>query len=138
MSVLVFDHATLRAYDADGADLGAWPAANNVDSHCKGPWPPGEFDFLWLLVGAADGPDGAYGSHGIFIFDVPGRTGMGVHSGRATVPDGLNRCGVAHCTLGCIRTEDAAMARLRELHARDPIKAIKVIPLAAEDEERQV
>jgi len=87
-------------------------ACNFVDSHSNGPWPEGSFTFDRYDPAAADGVNGAYGSHGILIFRVPGRTGMGIHSGRATTPDGLGRVGPQHCTLGCIRTTDEAMAAL--------------------------
>jgi hypothetical protein len=73
-----------------------------------------------------DPPQSPYGSHGIFIFDVPDREGMGVHSGREGVPDGLGRSGFLHCTMGCVRTTDDAMAQLVTTHSTDPITAITI------------
>jgi hypothetical protein len=111
---------------ANGDVLGPFDAANNVDSHSKGPWPAGTFDFDHYAPHPGDSADSAYGSHGIFIFSVPEREGMGVHSGRATVPDGLGRTGYRHCTYGCIRTTDDAMAQLLRANAMDAIASISV------------
>jgi hypothetical protein len=51
---------------------------------------------------------------------------MGVHSGREGVPDGFGNAGFEHCTMGCIRTTDHAMAQLVRTHAVDPIVSITV------------
>jgi hypothetical protein len=103
-----------------------FPAANNVDSHSLGPWPLGTYAFAWYDRAAADGPNGAYGSYGALIFSVPGRSGLGIHSGRVDALDGLGRCGVLHCTEGCIRTTDQAMAALVALQASDPVESVSV------------
>lgn len=55
------------------------------------------------------------------IFNVPGRTGMGLHSGRA------NSGAQNHPTLGCIRTTDAAMGFVRNLITTDPVTSMTVI-----------
>jgi len=60
---------------------------------------------------------GPFGSYGNFVFDVPGRTGMGVHSGRN---------GPQSRTQGCIRTTDDATRAIRDLHAIDPLTIITV------------
>ncbi|MHA6907218.1 hypothetical protein ACQUJS_02095 [Ralstonia pseudosolanacearum] len=67
------------------------------------------------------GTNGPYGSHGILVFNVPGRTGMGLHSGRA------NSGAQNHPTLGCIRTTDAAMGFVRNLITTDPVTSMTVI-----------
>ena len=99
----------LTVIAADGTET-IFPAANNVASDSAGHWPDGVFGFIKLMTHPDDAPDSAYGSHGGLLFYVSGRTGMEVHSGRATVPDGLGRVGVYHCTEGCIRTTDDAVA----------------------------
>ncbi len=106
--------------------VGSWDAANNVNSRSKGIWPNGEYGFDYYVEHPGDTPNSAYGSHGIFIFNVPNREGMGVHSGRDGVPDGLGRSGFRHCTMGCIRTTDDATAQLLRIHAIDPILSITV------------
>lgn len=62
-------------------------------------------------------PNGPYGSNGNFVFDVPGRTGMGIHSGRS---------GPQSKTLGCIRTTDGATDFLGDVNAVDPITQMVV------------
>jgi hypothetical protein len=116
----------LQLIGANKSIIGSWDAANFVDSRSKGIWPNGEYKFDHYMAHPGDPPNSAYGSNGIFIFDVPGREGMGVHSGRAGVPDGLGRSGFRHCTMGCIRTTDDATAQLVRTHAIDPIESITV------------
>jgi hypothetical protein len=128
MSKLEFSRQTLKLTltAANNTRIGSWDAANNVDTHSKGPWPDGLYVFDYYVPHPGDLPSSAYGSHGIFIFDVPEREGMGVHSGREGVPDGLGRTGFQHCTMGCIRTTDEATAQLLKTHMMDPIKSISV------------
>lgn len=128
MSALAFDRAAgfLTAAGKDGTPIGKWPAANNVDSHSHGQWPKGIFNFAYVVAHPGDDENSAYGSHGILVFTVPGRYGMGVHSGRQDIPDGLHRIGVEHCTMGCIRTTDDAMAAIVAMHKQDPIAVITV------------
>ena len=103
-----------------------WPAANNVDSRSRGPWPEGEFPFSYWVSHRGDPPCSTYGSHGVLVFDVPGREGMGVHAGRLGVPDGRGRSGHKHATMGCIRTTEDAMEDILDLHADDPLTHIVV------------
>ena len=128
MSTLAFargnEQLTLRA--SDGSVLGTWDAANFVDSRSKGIWPNGQYNFAYYVDHPDDPPESAYGSHGILIFEVPGREGMGVHSGRQGVPDGFGRSGFEHCTMGCVRTTDDAMAQLIRTHQMDPIASIVI------------
>jgi hypothetical protein len=63
------------------------------------------------------GPNDAYGSNGIHVFDVPDRSGMGVHSGRS---------GPQSKTLGCVRTNEEGSAFIKDLHQTDPLKTIRI------------
>ena len=128
MSTLQFDREAneLTLLNADGATIGTWNAANNVDSHSKGIWPDGEYDIERYKTHPDDAPASPYGSHGIFIFIVPGRADMGVHSGREGVPDGRGRKGFLHCTMGFVRTTDEAMEQLVATHRTDPITTIDI------------
>ena len=128
MSTLEFhrDLNQIALLSGDGNTVGTFDAANNVDSHSKGPWPDGQYHFDHHAAHPGDPPESPFGSHGIFIFDVPDREGMGVHSGREGVPDGRGRAGVLHCTMGCVRTTDDAMAQLVRTHSIDPITAITI------------
>jgi hypothetical protein len=112
-----------------GRLLGHWAAANNVDSRSRGPWPLGASRFQAHHPHADEAsPDSAYGLHGILVFAVAGREGMGVHSGCRRVRDRRLRWGVNHCTMGCIRTTDEAMAAILAAHAADPLTAMFVVP----------
>jgi hypothetical protein len=128
MSTLEFHRSLneIALLSGDGSIVGTFKAANNVDSHSRGPWPDGQYDFDHHGTHPDDAPDSPYGSDAIFIFDVPDREGMGVHSGRESVPDGLGRRGFLHCTMGCVRTTDDAMAQLVTTHSTDPITAITI------------
>jgi hypothetical protein len=144
MSTLEFDSAvhTLRLLASGGSPLaGPFVAYNNVDSHSKGPWPAGDFRFVARNAHLElSDPDSEYGSNGILIFEVPGRVGMGVHSGRRDIPDGLGRTGPEHCTLGCIRTTDEAVEAIITGMGSDALVGITVragsemdIPIVAPD-----
>jgi hypothetical protein len=113
---------------ANGGVTGPFVAYNNVDSPSNGPWPDGTFSYVgYNSHPALSDPNSEYGAHGILIFDVPNRQGMGVHSGRLSVPDGLGRSGPLHCTLGCIRTTDEAMAAFLGVIGSDPMNDITVV-----------
>ena len=128
MSRVVFSRlgSKLQVIAGNGTVIGSWNAANNVDTRSKGPWPDGVFPFAAYIDHPGDPPNSAYGSNGFFGFEVPGHEGMGVHSGREGVPDGLGRSGFLHCTMGCIRTTDEATAQLVRTHSVDPIVSITV------------
>ncbi len=119
LSSLSFNRATgsLDVFDHDGNFLFSCAAGNNVTRSSKGPFPRGTFPYSWYNPHPESGPTGQYGSHGIFIFNVSGRTGMGVHSGRS---------GPQSPTQGCIRTDDPCMRELFQLHQDDPIESITV------------
>lgn len=129
MSALHYDRATGRLFLSGGDTQPAllpWAAANFVDSKAVGPWPAGTFKFSGWDRHPGDGPDSPFGTYGILIFVVPGRDGMGVHSGRARSPDQLGRVGISHCTFGCLRTTDQAMAAITARHATDPLTELSV------------
>ena len=126
MSTLSFDRAGNRIIvTSGGVEVASFVAMNNVDSQSH-PWPAGSYPLSHFKTHPNDAPDSAYGSVGIFVFDVPGHTGLGVHSGRQNVPDGLGRSGPAHCTNGCVRTTDAAMMSIKETHGADPLTRISI------------
>jgi hypothetical protein len=104
-----------------------FPANNNPDSSSGGRWPNGVFDYERHTAHRDDSPDSAYGSNGNYIFTVPGRDNMGIHSGREDWPDGLGRTGVDHATRGCIRTTDDGTAAIRDaMTSGDPVTRITV------------
>lgn len=107
----------MTAFDNQGNQVAQFPAGNNTTSTSNGPWPNGTYDFSHYNEHPESGPTGPYGSNGIFVFNVPGRTGMGVHSGRR---------GPKSKTLGCVRTTDSAMDSLNDLHSNDPIETITI------------
>jgi len=127
-SNLDYDGAThqLTLTRGDGT-VQQFPAANNPQKNSGGRWPDGTFGYERRTTHPEDAPDSGYGSNGNYIFTVPDRTNMGVHSGRIDTPDGLGRTGVGHATLGCIRTTDEGTAAIGDaMVADDPITHITV------------
>ncbi|MCP1456107.1 RHS repeat-associated core domain-containing protein [Pseudomonas kilonensis] len=112
---------TVTIRDSAGNTVGTYPANNNTTTTSNGPWPNGTYSYSGSNPHPESGANGPYGSHGIIIFNVPGRTGMGLHSGRA------NSGAQNHPTLGCIRTTDAAMGFVRNLITTDPVTSMTVI-----------
>ncbi|WP_460501630.1 RHS repeat-associated core domain-containing protein, partial [Dyella jejuensis] len=112
---------TVTYTNGDGTVAGTFPANNNTTTTSNGPWPNGTYNRSGSRPHPESDVNGAYGSHGIIIFDVPNRTGMGLHSGRAD--SGAQN----HPTLGCIRTTDASMGFLRNLDRTDPVTSITVV-----------
>jgi hypothetical protein len=119
LSSIVYNRqgGSMDVYDDAGNLQFSCTAGNNVTPWAKGPFPSGTFGFSHYNAHPGSGPTGPFGSYGIFVFNVPGRTGMGVHSGRR---------GPQSPTLGCIRTDDPCMLDLNGLHQKDPIKSITV------------
>ncbi|PYK37720.1 MAG: hypothetical protein DME49_10775 [Verrucomicrobia bacterium] len=119
LSSLVYDSATgtLTLYTGSGQVVGTYPAGNNTVPSSNGPWPSGTYNYAYHTDHPESGPTGPYGSHGNSVFDVPGRTGMGVHSGRQ---------GPESPTHGCIRTTDPGTAAIQNLNAHDPLTTITV------------
>lgn len=117
LSWLVFDRkaGTITVYNKADKQVGQFPAANNTTKDSKGPWPDGIFPYSHYNK-HSDNPL-SYGSHGIFVFLVPNRPGMGFHSGRK---------GPTSKTHGCIRSNDDATGFVFDLHQNDPLKFIAV------------
>lgn len=118
---------TLAIMDQDFKVLMTYPAANNVDSTSEGTWPKGRFNFKGHVSKTPD-PNGKYGSHGFFHFEVSGRTEMGIHSGRENDPDELDRKGIHHCTKGCIRTTDGGTGYLYNRFSSEGLQYLWVLP----------
>jgi RHS repeat-associated protein len=121
LSSLVFIRAngTLTLLDNNGNVVAVCTAANNATRSSNGPWPNGTYPFQSHNNHPPD-PNGPYGSYGIDVFDVPGRTGMGTHSGRA------NSGGPNHPTLGCGRTTDGCMKTITDWQSHDPMRQITI------------
>ena len=119
LSDVVFNRGagTITITNSSGNVVGTYPAANNTTSNSNGSWPNGTYDYSHYMPHPESGPNGPYGSNGNFVFDVPGRSGMGIHSGRS---------GPQSKTQGCIRTTDDATDFLRQLQGIDPLQAITV------------
>ncbi|MBI5748484.1 MAG: hypothetical protein HZA00_05105 [Nitrospinae bacterium] len=112
-----FNTGSLSLYDSGGSLIGQFPAGNNTTIDSNGSWPPGTYPYSYYVPHPESGPTGRYGSHGNFVFDVPGRQWMGVHSGRQN-PQSL--------TQGCIRTTDEATQTIKNLNTTDPLTSITV------------
>ncbi len=142
MSELVFDGAThqVSLIDRNSNTVGNWQANNVVDRR-------GQFlrfvpNGTHILVDRSmphrhagndghgiplDSSRGSYGSHGIVrLAPIHGHNGIGVHSGRAGVPDGWGRMGPDHATQGCIRTTDEAMGVIAQTMRTDALRSITV------------
>jgi RHS repeat-associated protein len=121
LSSLIFRRAngSLTLLGKDGHVVIICDAANNTTKGSKGPWSSGTYPYLRHNEHPAD-PNGSYGSYGVYIFKVPGRSGMGIHSGRA------NKGGPQHPTLGCVRTTDNCMSRITDWQATDPLTSITI------------
>jgi uncharacterized protein RhaS with RHS repeats len=120
-SVYYSDAGGLQVYSAGGQPEATFPAANNTVSSSVGSWPDGIYSYAYYKAHSDDAdPNSAYGSNGIFIFNRPGCSGCGIHSGRE------NRGGIYAKTLGCIRTTDDATAYLKLLNEVDPITSLVV------------
>lgn len=126
LSSLVFNRntGTITLYSGNGSQVGSWPANNNVTTSANGDWPPGTYSYSHYVPHPNSGANGAYGSNGNFVFDVPGRTGMGVHAGRA------NLAGPDQPTLGCIRTTNAGTGAIFDTHfgGANPQAGMSVAP----------
>lgn len=128
MSRLVFDGAAhqLTLLSGDDSVIGTWSAYNNVDSHAtirhvqNGTY---QIQDRSTPHFHASNPDGPYGSFGIIRFNVPGHPGIGVHSGRAHA---RYHPGPQHATMGCIRTTDEAMQKIKTSMAISSLSTIEV------------
>jgi len=99
---------------SDSVSLGSWSASNNAQSSSRGKWPAGTNMFSYFKSGGS-----RVGPNGIMVFDVFGRSGMGVHGGRGgnyTWP-----------TDGCIRVSDSSMGSIMNWFNQYPTGFIQVI-----------
>jgi RHS repeat-associated protein len=120
---------TVTVVNGAGQAVGTFPAANNAQSGSRGPWPPGAYSYGYHTTHPDDDPDSPYGSHGNWVFNVPGCIGCGVHSGRANRSDRRGRSGFRFATNGCIRTTDDATRLIDQLTAAgDPLTGLLVTP----------
>jgi len=119
LTTLVYDpgSGTLVIINGNGYVTGTFPAGNNTVPGSNGPWSSGTYGFSHYMPHPESGVHGPYGSNGNFVFDVPGRPGMGVHSGRD---------GPQSPTEGCIRTTEEATRTIFSMHRHDPIQSITV------------
>ena len=127
-STLDYDGAThqLTLTRGDGT-VQQFPANNNPDSTSGGRWQDGTYGYERHTTHPNDAPDSKFGSNGNYIFTVPGRPNMGVHSGRENVNDAAGRSGVDHATFGCIRTTDDGTSAIHDaMTSGDPITSITV------------
>ena len=118
--------ASISAVPLALTEIDRWPAHNEVASNARGDWPTGVYRFSHYNAHAEAGllpaaATTAYGGTGIYVFSVPGRSGMGVHAGRST---NYERPGGK--TLGCIRVSTAAMLRINAHHQIDALSYIFV------------
>lgn len=142
MSRLIFNGSThrLSLLRGDYDVVGTWEAYNNVDS--TAPLKKvlnGIYTIQDKTVPFYHKPnaEGSYGLHGIIHFYVEGHAGVGVHSGRAHAK---HNPGPQYSTMGCIRTTDEAMSKIKEVMASSPLTTIEVKnnsgPSPAETERR--
>lgn len=108
---------TITLIGSDGHHVGTFPAGNNTASNSNGPWPNGTYPYLYHVDHPESGEFGPYGSYGNYVFDVPNKIGMGVHSGRQ---------GPNSKTMGCVRTTDEAVHAIEIMHAIDPLTSITI------------
>lgn len=129
MSRLTFDGVQhrLALLDGDYNVIGSWDAYNNVDSHatmrCVNNGIYVIQDRTKPHLHPGDNIEGSYGSYGIIRFAYSGHPGVGIHSGRAHYP---RTPGPQHVTMGCIRTTDEAMGKIKDYMATSPLTTIDV------------
>lgn len=129
MSRLTFDGTShqLSLLDGDYYVVGTWKAYNNIDSHAtirklkNGTYTIQDKAAPHLHPG--DSEDGSYGSYGIIRFNYPGHQGIGVHSGKAHAS---RLPGPEHWTMGCIRTTDEAMKKIKDYISGSPLSTIEI------------
>ena len=130
MSTLFYDGQShqLTMMGADGRAIRTWTAYNNTDRratlrHVAN----GTYRFIDATAPKPHEPatpNSSYGSYGIMRFDVPGHSGVGVHSGQAS---NSHLPGPPHPTMGCVRTTDAAMGVIVATVGSDPLTTITIV-----------
>jgi RHS repeat-associated protein len=106
---VIFDKATKKLAVVQGnGQLWDWFNASNNVGRGVSPWPQGHFTF-WYWAPPENA--GYYGwdfdpidGFGAYIFKVPGRSGMSIHSGMVGVWDNAEHYDWECWTAGCIRT----------------------------------
>ncbi|MCX6611624.1 MAG: hypothetical protein NTW74_12330, partial [Acidobacteria bacterium] len=147
---VIFDgkDKTIKLFDKDGNQIGTWDAGNVVSSEVSlGRLVDGDYAFLdtkaphthgqekdpndknpdstkRILKDSENGPFGVYGIFRLKTFnaesDGESHSGVGLHSGRANK-------GCQAATLGCVRTGDAAMKKIKETaEGGDPLTVLTV------------
>ena len=122
---LVFERSTGTLFVHPGTTETYGPprasqAGNNPASGSQS-WANGTYAYGHYKEHAESNKNGTYGSWGNFVFNVPGHSGMGGHSGRA------DSGGPSHVTGGCIRTTDEATEAIYKYHfGGDPLNHITV------------
>ena len=104
-----------------------WGAHNDVTSTSTGEWPVGTYKWshykpheeMGLFPGCFST---AYGCHGIHVFTVLGRPGMGIHAGRTFGQQDK----LGGKTQGCVRVSENAMEKINMTHNKDRLEAIVV------------
>ena len=127
------DTATITLYSGDnfdGAILAQAVAYNHPAPDANGGFPIGIWPANSWHTYNAGGQDSKFGPYGNLVFNVPGRTGMSIHSGRKNHLGGPyhNWSGPAYYTEGCIRTTDDFMRKMYETQFWDfnPVKELRV------------
>lgn len=77
LSYLVFNRCegTLDLFSEDGELINSFPAGNRVAGGAS-PWPEGTFPYLYYNRHPESGTNDPFGLWGIFVFNVPGRSGI--------------------------------------------------------------
>lgn len=122
--------------------IGQWPAHNDVQSSSNGHWPSRPQPYRYVHFKSHPEEYNAYdpshqsfkpekgysrhmvlqemyGGQGIHIFDVPGRSGMGVHAGRSFRTNSITHQyygELGGVTNGCIRVTPTAMHFINNTH----------------------
>lgn len=129
LATATFDKSahTVTIRDRNGNVVSVEPAANNAQRGSRGAWADGTYNYAYSTRHPDDAPNSPYGTNGNAVFNVPGCTGCGLHSGRANSTDRAGRSGVDFARNGCIRTTDAATSAIRNLErAGDPLTTLTV------------
>ena len=130
LSKLIFNPSvgSLSVVTGGGETVGQYPASNNAQRSSRGPLASGSYGYRYHVPHRGETSNGKYGSNGNFVFNVPGCSGCGVHSGRANSCDLAGRCGSNFATSGCIRTTDDATRLIKELADQgDPLTDLIVL-----------
>ena len=126
-------HGWLSSTTRDGETTAyEYDAAGNLtrvifaDGSSNGPWPDGTFPYEKYNPHPGNANSSDVGTD-FFGFSVPGRSDMGVHSGREGRTDLAGRSDFNYATNGCIRTTNDITDLIKGLHTGgDPLQSITV------------